>query len=185
MKRLGDLAFLVTVFASTLLGQQQPTNPPDSSTLRPTGAQVMKFMEVMQTRSRLQSSLETQRQEVGINVHNMFRKVLPDATPAEKDKFESIVAHALGDIFANYPIEDVLRDMIPIYQSHFSESDLNQIVAFYSSPVGQKVLKEMPAMSAELMRISNARLQPQIDEAMKNVSERLQGMVDAEAGKTK
>jgi|SRR5271155_1528596 hypothetical protein len=185
MKRFAVSAFLVTLFASTLLGQQQPTNAPDSSTLRPTNTQVMKFMEAMKTRSRLQSSLETQRQELGITVHNMFCKALPDATPAEKAKFESIVANALGEIFANYPIEDVLRDMIPIYQSHFSESDLNQIVAFYSSPVGQKVLEEMPAMYAELVRISDARLQPQIDEAMKNVSEHIQGMVDTEAGKTK
>jgi hypothetical protein len=75
--------------------------------------------------------------------------------------------------------------MIPIYQSHFSESDLNQIVTFYSSPDGQKVLKEMPAMSAELVRVSDARLQPQIDEAMKNVGEHIQEMVDAEDGKTK
>jgi hypothetical protein len=185
MKRFVVLAFLVTLFASTLLGQQQPTNPPDSSTLRPTGTQVMMFMEAVQTRSRLQSSLQTQREEVGIRVHNMFRKALPDATPKEKTKFENIVANALGDVFANYPIDDVLRDMIPIYQSHFSESDLNQIVTFYSSPVGQKVLKEMPAMSAELVRVSDARLQPQIDEAMKNVGEHIQEMVDAEDGKTK
>ncbi len=145
----------------------------------------MKFMEVMQTRSRLQSSLQTQREEVGTRVHNMFRKALPDATPAEKAKFENIVANALGDVFANYPIEDVLRDMIPIYQSHFSESDLNQIVAFYSSPVGQKVLRGMPAMFAQLLRVSDARLQPQIEEAMKIVGERIQEMADSEGATIK
>ena len=57
---------------------------------------------------------------------------------------ENIVAGALGDVFSNYPIEDVLRDMIPIYQSHFSESDLNQIVAFYSSPSGRRFLRRCP-----------------------------------------
>jgi len=185
MKRFAVSVFLVALFASTLLGQQQPTNATDSSTLRPTGAQVMKFMEAMQTRSRLQSSLQTQREEVGMTVHNMFRKALPDATPAEKTKFENIVTKALGDVFANYPIDDVLRDMISIYQSHFSESDLNRILTFYSSAVGQKDLREMPAMYAELLRVSDARLQPQIEEAMKNVGEHIQEMVDAEDGKTK
>jgi hypothetical protein len=185
MKRFAVPAFFATLCCLSLLGQQQPTTAPDSSTLRPTSDQVMKFMEATQTRSRFQSSLEMQRQELGARVHSLFHEALPDATPAEKAKFESIVANALGDIFANYPIEDVLRDMIPMYQSHFSESDLNQIVAFYSSPVGQKVLKEMPAMSAELVRISDTRLQPQIDEAMKNVSEGIKAMVDAEASKTK
>ena len=73
--------------------------------------------------------------------------------------------------------------MIPIYQSHFSELDLNEIVAFYSSPVGQKVLREMPAISAEAMRVSNARLQPKIDEVMKNLDARIRAMGDAESGK--
>jgi uncharacterized protein len=185
VKRSGVLVLLLTGLASALIGQQQPANVPDSSILRPTSAQVTKFMEAMQTRSRLLSSLQTQREEIGTRVHNMFHKALPDATPAEKTKFENIVANSLGNIFANYPIDDVLRDMIPIYQSHFSESDLTQIISFYSSPVGQKVLREMPTISAELVRVSDARLQPQIDDAMRNVAEGLQEMVDAEGGKTK
>ncbi len=185
MKRFAVSAVIVALFACPLLGQRQPESVPGSLTSRPTAAQVMKYMEAMQTRSRLQSSVTTQREELGIRVHNMFRKALPDATPAEKAKFEKIVADTLGDVFANYPVEDVLRDMIPIYQNHFTESDLNQVVAFYSSPVGQKVLKEMPAISAEVVRVSEARLQPQIDEAMKNVSEQLKEMVEAEGGNTK
>jgi len=82
-------------------------------------------------------------------------------------------------MFSDYPVEDVLRDMVPVYQSHFSESDLDQILAFYSSPIGQKVLKEMPAMTAEASRVSLTRLQPKIDKAMENVSARITAMADA------
>jgi galactose-1-phosphate uridylyltransferase len=73
-------------------------------------------MEVMQVRQRLQSSAQTQKEEMKTTVHNMFSKALPDATPAQKATLESIVASALGDIFTDYPVDDALRDMIPIYQ---------------------------------------------------------------------
>jgi hypothetical protein len=185
MKRFAVSVALATLFACPILGQQKATDAPDSSTLRPTRTQVEKFMEVMQVRQRLQSMVQTQQEDIKATTHNMFSKALPDATPAQKAKFEDIVASAFGTLFTNYPIDDVLRDMIPIYQSHFSESDLNQIVAFYSTPVGQKVLKEMPAMSAEGIRISNTRLQPQIDEMMKSLGARIQEMADAEDGKSK
>jgi hypothetical protein len=185
MKRFA-LSFAVAIFFTCpLLGQQGSTDAPNSSTLHPTGAQVVKFMELMHARQRLQSSVAAQKEELETTVHNMFHKVLPDATAEQKAKFESIVASTLGDIFTNYPVDEILRDMIPIYQSHFSESDLNQIAAFYSSPVGQKVLSEMPAISAETMRVSNARLQPEMEEALKSMEARIREMAETEDGKSK
>jgi len=57
---------------------------------------------------------------------------------------------------------------------------LTQIIAFYASPVGQKVLKEMPVMTAEAMRVSYARLQPKIDEMMKKMDEQIKAMAATE-----
>jgi galactose-1-phosphate uridylyltransferase len=54
-------------------------------------------MEVMQVRQRLQSSAQTQKEEMKTTVHNMFSKALPDATPAQKATLESIVASVLGE----------------------------------------------------------------------------------------
>jgi len=183
MKRFAVPIALAMLFACPLLGQQKSTDVADSPSPPPTRAQVVAFMDVMQVRQRLQSTVQAQQGDVKTVTHNMFNKALPDATPAQKAKFETIVANALGEMFTKYPFDDVLRDMIPIYQSHFSESDLNQIVAFYSSPVGRKVLKEMPAMIAEATRVSLTRLQPQIDEMMKNLGDRLQEMVNEEKGR--
>jgi hypothetical protein len=182
MKRFAVSVVLAILCACPLPGQQKSSDLADSPTLPPTRAQVVAFMDVMQVRQRLQSTVQAQQADLKTVTHNMFNKALPDATAAEKAKFETVVANALGEMFTKYPFDDVLRDMIPIYQSHFSESDLNQIVAFYSSPVGRKVLKEMPAMSAEATHVSLTRLQPQIDETMKNLGDRLQEMVNEEKG---
>jgi hypothetical protein len=182
MKRFAVSAVLAILCAFPLAGQQKSHDVADSSALPPTRAQVVAFMEVMEVRQRLQSTVQAQQADLKTTTHNMFNKALPDATPAEKAKFEAIVANSLGKMFSKCPFDDVLRDMIPIYQSHFSESDLKQIISFYSSTVGRKVLKEMPAMSAEVTRVSLRRLQPQIDETMKNVGDRIREMMNEENG---
>jgi hypothetical protein len=179
MKSLCASVIVALLLAGSARSQQKPNDTPAASNLSPTTTQVLKFMEVMQVRQRLQSTLQTEQDQISTVVHNMFHKALPDATPAEKADFEEIIASELEGMFSDYPVEDVLRDMVPVYQSHFSESDLEQILAFYSSPIGQKVLKEMPAMTAEATRVTLTRLQPKIDKVMKNVSARIAAMVDA------
>ena len=183
MKSLCASLFVALVLTGPVRSQQKPNDASTASNLRPTTTQVLKFMEVMQVRQRIQSTVQTEQEQMKSVVHNMFHKALPNATPAEKAEFEEIVASELNKMFSDYPLEDVLRDMVPVYQSHFSESDLEQILAFYSSPIGQKVLKEMPAITAEAARVSMTRLQPKIDKAMENVSARITAMVDANGNK--
>jgi hypothetical protein len=42
--------------------------------------------------------------------------------------------------------------MIPAYQNHFTRGDIQAMNAFYSSPVGQKVLEQLPAVMQEGMQ---------------------------------
>ena len=42
--------------------------------------------------------------------------------------------------------------MIPIYQRHLTKTDLDAVIAFYSSPVGQRLLKETPVITSEAMK---------------------------------
>jgi uncharacterized protein len=50
------------------------------------------------------------------------------------------------------PIDEMTQAMIPIYQKHFNKADVSNLIAFYSSPTGQKVLDEMPAITGESMQ---------------------------------
>lgn len=178
MKRICFLTIITALLSYPLLGQQATSRVAESSVLTPTRAEVEKFMEIMQVRKRLESTVRTQQDEMRTVTHNMFNKVLPDATPDQRAKFEDIVATSFKEMLAKYPFDDVLRDMIPIYQAHFTESDLKEIAVFYSSPIGQKVLNEMPATTAEAARVSLARLKPKMDEMMENLYQRLDEMAN-------
>jgi uncharacterized protein len=41
--------------------------------------------------------------------------------------------------------------IVPIYQKHLTKADLEALTQFYGSPVGQKILNEMPAILSESM----------------------------------
>ena len=152
-----------------------PVTSPTSN-LRPTRTEVERFVDVMQLRQRIVSMRETQQNEIKSVSHDMFVKSLPESTAEQKAQYEKIVADEMSALFASYPIDDEIRDVIPIYQSHFTESDLQQIIAFYSSPVGQKVLKEMPAMMNEVTRVSYSHIQPKIQTMMSDLETRIQAI---------
>jgi hypothetical protein len=143
----------------------------------------MKFFEVMHVREQMQTLLQNQQKQVNIMVTDTFNKRLPDATPDQRKQFESIMSDMIGGLVKDYPVDDILRDMVPVYQNHLSESDLSAIVAFYSSPVGKKILREMPAMTAEGMRVSYSRLQPKIEEVTRKMESRIDAMVTNEKEK--
>ena len=176
MKRSLLIACLLVVATCSLWGQQSAT----SANQPPSTEQVMKFFEVMHLRAQMQTMLQTQQKQVNIMVGDMFSKRMPDATAEQRKQFESLMSDMMNDLFKDYPIDDLLRDMVPVYQNHLSEADLAAIVAFYSSPVGKKVLQEMPAMTAEAMRISYARMQPKMEEALKKMESRVDAMANDE-----
>jgi hypothetical protein len=55
-------------------------------------------------------------------------------------------------LFKEMPIDEMVDAIVPIYQKHLTKVDLAAVTAFYSSPSGQKILKEMPAIMSEAMQ---------------------------------
>jgi uncharacterized protein len=41
--------------------------------------------------------------------------------------------------------------VVPVYDRHFSSDELRQLIAFYQSPIGQKMITESPAVLQESM----------------------------------
>ena len=66
--------------------------------------------------------------------------------------------------------------MVKLYTKGFSEAELNELIAFYKSALGKKVLKEMPALFAESMKMTQAKLEPvvpQINQLLEQMTKEL------------
>lgn len=51
---------------------------------------------------------------------------------------------------------------VPLYDEYFTKEDLEQMIAFYSTPVGQKAIKRMPVLMQEALSGVYRAVQPQV-----------------------
>lgn len=63
--------------------------------------------------------------------------------------------------------------MVPVYQKHLTKGDVAALTAFYSTPTGQKMLKELPQISAEAMQAVMPIIQKMTAKTMEQVREQI------------
>ena len=70
-----------------------------------------------------------------------FKQSLPDVSEDYWTKFQSEVDY------------NELTDLIvPIYEKHFTNDEILQLISFYKSPIGQKYIQELPGIMQESMQ---------------------------------
>ena len=63
-------------------------------------------------------------------------------------------------------IDDILAEMVPLYAESYTLDEIRQLAAFYASPLGQKMLANMPTLMSRSMEISNRVMMPRIQKMM-------------------
>jgi hypothetical protein len=78
--------------------------------------------------------------------------------------------------FAKHIGYDALKeDLVKIYVEEFTEPELRQILAFYKTPAGKKMVEKSPALMSKSMQLSMERVSKNQDE--------LKQMIEAEVKK--
>lgn len=144
MRNSCKLAILVCIVSAAAMGQTA-----DSSASIPSKEQVLKFMEVLRLRPQLVELFDGVARQAKQSAEEAFKQRVPNATPAQ---LANVDQFAEG-LFKNMPVDEMLDAMVPIYQKHLTKDDLDGILAFYASPVGQKLQREQPAMMQEGMQV--------------------------------
>ena len=143
MKRTALAAILCMVFTAAAYPQQTPTDAPASK------EDVVRFMDVMHSRDMMLNMMNLMAKQTSQMVHQQVSKQT-DLPPDAEERINKMTQ----DMFKNFPVDDLIQAMIPVYQKHFTKGDIDAFVAFYSTPAGQKLLKEMPAITQESMQAS-------------------------------
>jgi len=80
--------------------------------------------------------------------------------PDFAEKMGKVVREAL-------PRSDLLQFNAQVYGSRFSDAELQQIIGFYKTPTGSKILREMPSVMREVMLKVGALLPQRLPALMK------------------
>lgn len=114
----------------------------------PTREQVQQFLDLMQIRQRMVQLIDGMKAGQKKGAEAGFKHSIPDATPEQLAKVDALA----DETFRDFPIDEMVDAMVPIYQRHLTKTDLEAVITFYKSSAGQKILKEQPAMMAEGMQ---------------------------------
>lgn len=49
-------------------------------------------------------------------------------------------------------VNDILKQLVPVYDRYYSEEDLKDLIAFYESPLGQKVMRVTPLLMKDTLQ---------------------------------
>ena len=151
--------------------------PPDS----PTREQVLKFFDVLQVRRNMQVAIDGMKQQMKSGAEQGFRHKLPEATTQQVQQMQAM----MDDAFSEISFDEVIEAMVPVYQKHLSKGDIDNILAFYASPSGQKLLREQPAIMRESMEVAGAVQQKKMDSILRKLDERMDQMVQQSGKSTK
>jgi len=130
--------FAIAIFSLALslpLFGQDAASAVDQSTRD----EVVRFMELLQVRSRMTMMLDSMRVQQRRLAEQSLKTEKPNATPQEIQRTDRVVDTALNSVLSDQTIDQMINALVPIYQRHFSKADLDGILAFYTSPVGQKL----------------------------------------------
>lgn len=81
--------------------------------------------------------------QVTTQVMNSFKTAFPKVPEADWTELER----------AQNPSELVTL-IVPVYDRHFSHEEIKQLIGFYETPLGQKLLKELPGVTQESLTLS-------------------------------
>ena len=133
---------------------------------------VLKLFKVMHIHDQMRSVMDSMTKQQSALVHETMKKRYPQVAEERLEQFDAMMEESMKD----FPVDAIIDDLVPVYQKHLTRTDVTAMNVFYSSPTGQKLLREMPAMTEESMRLSYGRMQKQMDAMM----DRMQKMMKEE-----
>lgn len=174
MKKSMCVLIFCLFLASAGYAQQNAADLPASK------ADVQQLLDAMHTRDMMTQMMTAMKQQERQMIHQQLanQNNLPPDFEAKTDKI-------IDDVVGNMPLDDILQAMIPVYQKHFTKGDMDALIAFYSSPTGQKMVKEMPAITTESMQASAGIVQKMMAQTRQRIQDQVNQMQKQSSGTVK
>ena len=181
LKRLA-CALITIVFALSSIGVGQSAPDPATAQVIPEDQrasrdEVEQFFTAMRLRKNMEMVFEAMREQMKGMSDKMMSDKLSTLTPEQQKKFQEAMQGSMDDVMDAMRFEDLISDMIPVYQKYLTREDLEGVIAFYSSPVGQRLLDKTPAMTTEAMKISMERMEKVMPEIMAKMQKRMDEVI--------
>lgn len=107
-------------------------------------------------------------------------KKMENATPEEQDKLRQLFQKAMESYTQKMrkkaaevmPLKELIDNIYyPVLSTHFTVSEVEELIKFYESPLGQKYLSVSPTVMQESSALINQKYMPQLQKISIKVAE--------------
>ncbi len=111
-------------------------------------------------------------------VQQMFaqRFAESNAPQTEKAVLETFQAQANTALEQAVGWDKLKPDMVKLYTSNFNEQEMKELIRFYESPLGKKVLEKMPTLTAQSAQLTQGKLEaavPKVNQLLAEMTAKL------------
>ena len=181
-KSLVAIASTLAVICSPAAFAATPVPPADPAVV----AATKQMLASMKIRDVMQASLKQAEQQMPAQLAASLNAMIDsDATLSAEKKAEAhkklqealpTMTAQLHGVFSDPTlIDDMLAEMVPLYAETYTLDEIRQLSAFYASPLGQKMLANMPKLMSRSMDISNRVMMPRIQKMMAQSAQSIVG----------
>jgi uncharacterized protein len=163
MRRIPIMFLLCLLSCSFGFAQQNPADQPA------TREDVEKYLQAMHSHEMMQNTVKAMMAPMHQMAHEQYLRN-QDKLPAD---FEARMNAFMDDMMSQMPWDEIMDAMIPAYEKHFTKGDVQALTAFYSSPTGQKILAELPAVTAEAMQTMMPIMQKHLEAMSKRFEQQM------------
>ena len=121
--------------ASTASSAPKPIDPAKEKDIR-------RLFEVAGTKDLMTSIMTGMEQNI--------RPILENALPPG-DYREKLIDAFMAKFRSKMILAQLLDLAVPLYDQNYSDAEIQSLIAFYETPLGQKVVRVSPAMTSEMM----------------------------------
>jgi uncharacterized protein len=138
-----------------------------------TDADVERYFEAAHVRDTTQRTLAAMTAQMQQIVHNQVLDTpgLPAGAEQKIEKHLELMNKNMASVQ-----DEMLKVMVAVYEKHYTKGDIDAMIAFYSSPTGQKMIQEQPAITAESLQASSGIIKKLMDEARQQISDDIDEM---------
>jgi uncharacterized protein len=153
---------------------------------QPSEKSVLQLLQVMHTHQILENAGTQMDETMGKAMKSAVAQM--QLTPEQekiRDDYQAKMVAIIKEALSWSTVEPLL---VQAYQSTFTQEEVNAMLKFYDSPVGQSVGAKLPTVNQQISQLTQQRMQdviPKIIEAQKDMAERLKAAnsgAPAEAG---
>ena len=84
---------------------------------------------------------------------SLSQQIVTQLLMSMKSQYPQVPQKFWDTFLAEFKPDDLLNELIPVYSKYYSNEDINQLIAFYQTPLGKKTIAVLPQLTQESVLI--------------------------------